>query len=78
MTTKYAEMRKQCEAGKIIKIEDGIEVCGLNKMHKCSGYSCPSKTYWNRGGSQEGYHKMKALEQTGLSAQFKEEMDEAI
>ena len=72
--TKYAEMRKECLASGYIIQEAGVDVCGVNKSRKCSGYACPSKHYWNSGKSQEGYHKMKALEATGLTEQYNEEI----
>ena len=71
---KYAEMREQCDAAGVVKEDCGVEVCGVNTAVKCSGYSCPSKLYWNKAHRQPGWHKMKALEKTGLEDQYKEEM----
>ena len=72
---KFSEMKEQCLAAGYVGEEEGVEVCGCSVVVACSGYSCPSKKYWNIGhGKQEGYHKMKALENTGLKDQYREEM----
>ena len=70
----YAERRAECSTSGYIKTDCGVEVCGLNKSVKCSGYSCPAKLYWNKAHKQQGYHKNRALEKTGLAKAFEEEM----
>jgi hypothetical protein len=70
----YAELRAECvKQGYVGKDMDGFDLCGPGGC-LCSGHSCPSKKYWNKGHRQPGYYKDRALERTGLVTEFKKEM----
>lgn len=71
---KYEDMRAQCkDAGAIKMGTASLDICGYSGA-MCSGHSCPSKKYWNQSHRQPGWHKLRALEKSGLIESFAEEM----
>ena len=75
--TKFAEMKRQCEKARSEPLDvdvDGFDLCCVQSGLICTGDSCPSKKFWNKTHRQPGYYKQRALERTGLTEEYEEEM----
>jgi hypothetical protein len=75
--TKHEVYRKQCEDRGYIKddeLEGGVKICGVNRDMECKEGCCALSSEYFGGDKQVGWHVERALDNTGLTEQFKEEM----
>ena len=76
--TKHESYRKQCEERGYIKADEldggGFSICGVNRDLECKEGSCALSNEYFGGDKQVGWHVERALDNTGLTEQFKEEI----
>jgi hypothetical protein len=69
------KFKEPCLASGVVVVENGIEVCGLNRTKRCFAHDCVSYHYPTKPPVDR--HKSKAMAKVGISQeQFEEEMNE--
>ncbi len=70
---KYAAIREECGEKQYIRRTELGDECKVSG-EMCTGKNCPSKLYWSKAHKQPGYYRQRALDKTGLTEAFREEM----
>ena len=74
----FYDKRSECREArpKFDKDKDGHDICIAQHTLLCNAGSCLSTHYWTHGKQKQiGWTSARALENTGLEDQYKEEME---